>query len=58
MNHIISRMCNRRRGVEKTIAYAECHDQSIVGDKMLNGDFGAGDNENMWQHGRETIGNG
>jgi len=35
MNHIISRMCNRRRGVEKTIAYAECHDQSIVGDKTI-----------------------
>ena len=35
MNHIVSRMCNRRRGVEKTIAYAECHDQSIVGDKTL-----------------------
>ena len=35
MNHIVSRMCNRRRGVEKTIAYAECHDQSIVGDKTI-----------------------
>lgn len=35
MNHIVSKMCNRRRGVEKTVAYAECHDQSIVGDKRL-----------------------
>eukprot|EP00913_Durusdinium_trenchii_P010814 g10143.t1 len=35
MNHIVSKMCNRRRGVEKTVAYAECHDQSIVGDKTI-----------------------
>ncbi|CAE7426435.1 SBE1, partial [Symbiodinium pilosum] len=35
MNHIVSAMCNRRRGREKTIAYAESHDQSIVGDKTI-----------------------
>ncbi|CAJ1444413.1 unnamed protein product, partial [Effrenium voratum] len=35
MNQIVSAMCNRRRGQEKTIAYAESHDQSIVGDKTI-----------------------
>jgi len=35
MNHIVSAMCNRRRGREKTVAYAESHDQSIVGDKTI-----------------------
>eukprot|EP00930_Biecheleria_cincta_P021508 TRINITY_DN15926_c0_g3_i1.p1 TRINITY_DN15926_c0_g3~~TRINITY_DN15926_c0_g3_i1.p1 ORF type:complete len:1787 (-),score=284.53 TRINITY_DN15926_c0_g3_i1:107-5446(-) len=35
MNRIISTLCNRRRGREKTIAYAESHDQSIVGDKTI-----------------------
>lgn len=33
MNRIVSALCNRRHGREKTIAYVECHDQSIVGDK-------------------------
>eukprot|EP00854_Cymbomonas_tetramitiformis_P016766 gene16766-19917_t len=35
MNRIVSVMCNRRRGVEQTIAYPESHDQSIVGDKTI-----------------------
>ncbi|OLP87331.1 1,4-alpha-glucan-branching enzyme, partial [Symbiodinium microadriaticum] len=35
MNQIVSAMCNRRRGREKTVAYAESHDQSIVGDKTI-----------------------
>jgi len=43
-------MCNRRRGVEKTIAYAECHDQSIVGDKTLGErDLELGTNMTGWK---------
>jgi len=35
MHGIVAALCNRRIGEEKTIAYVECHDQSIVGDDPL-----------------------
>eukprot|EP00958_Prasinococcus_capsulatus_P024053 scaffold3713_cov372-Prasinococcus_capsulatus_cf.AAC.7 len=37
MNRIVGTLCNRRRGpaAEKVVAYAESHDQSIVGDKTI-----------------------
>ena len=37
MNRIVGTLCNRRRGpaAEPVIAYAESHDQSIVGDKTI-----------------------
>ncbi len=34
MQELVSAMCNRRFN-EKTVAYVECHDQSLVGDVTL-----------------------
>lgn len=35
MQNLVATLCNRRFAVEKTIAYVESHDQSIVGDKTV-----------------------
>jgi len=35
MQYIVSQLCLRRVGLEKTIAYTECHDQSIVGSNPI-----------------------
>ena len=36
MSGLVSALCNRRYS-ERTVAYVESHDQSIVGDQTLGG---------------------
>lgn len=52
--HIFYEMTNRRRG-ERTISYAESHDQALVGDKTII--FRLIDADMYWhmQHGDETM---